>query len=271
MKGEAILKSDLLDLLFDQKNKAYGAYQLRKGYRSRLLQSIGIMTGTVIILSAFTFLPTAKPAAPFRVTEQIFAHVIVPAIPAKVVPPSPAKANPKPVSTAKLLSTIEIVKDPVTADVLTDITHRAIGSINNLVENDPGVTFVSSAGPGGITSEGQAIADLPVKEDPNEIVANPEVAPAFPGGMAAFRRYLLKNLREPRSLEEGEMITVKVKFVVGFDGKLQDFELVQDGGAAFNAEVMRVLKKMPDWIPGKSSGKNVAVYHIIPVKFIAEQ
>ncbi len=271
MKGEAILKSDLLDLLFDQKNKAYGAYQLRKGYRSRLLQSIGIMTGTVIILSAFTFLPTAKPAAPFRVTEQIFAHVIVPAIPAKVVPPSPAKANPKPVSTAKLLSTIEIVKDPVTADVLTDITHSAIGSINNLVENDPGVTFVSSAGPGGITSEGQAIADLPVKEDPNEIVANPEVAPAFPGGMAAFRRYLLKNLREPRSLEEGEMITVKVKFVVGFDGKLQDFELVQDGGAAFNAEVMRVLKKMPDWIPGKSSGKNVAVYHIIPVKFIAEQ
>ena len=47
---------------------------------------------------------------------------------------------------------------------------------------------------------------------------------------------------------------VKVKFVVGYDGNLKSFELVQDGGSDFNNEVIRVLKKMPEWIPGKSKG-----------------
>ena len=56
--------------------------------------------------------------------------------------------------------------------------------------------------------------------------------------------------------------------MVGFDGKLQGFETIEDGGAAFNKEVIRVLKKMPEWIPGKSNGENVAVYYTIPVKFV---
>ena len=68
-------------------------------------------------------------------------------------------------------------------------------------------------------------------------------------------------------MENGETVMVKIKFIVGYDGVLKGFETVQDGGAAFNEEVIRVLKKMPQWIPGKTKGENVSVYNMIPVKF----
>ena len=69
-------------------------------------------------------------------------------------------------------------------------------------------------------------------------------------------------------MEQGEMVAVHVKFVVGYDEKLQKFTVVKDGGNIFNNEVIRVLKKMPEWIPGKSKGQNVAVYFTIPIKFV---
>jgi len=94
--------------------------------------------------------------------------------------------------------------------------------------------------------------------------------PSYPGGTAALRRFLERNLGNPRDLESGELISVKVKVVVGYDGKLKNFELVQDGGTEFNNEVIRVLKKMPAWVPGKSKGQNVSVYYTIPVKFVGE-
>jgi periplasmic protein TonB len=69
-------------------------------------------------------------------------------------------------------------------------------------------------------------------------------------------------------MEEGETVSVKIRFVVGYDGKLKSFVTAQDGGDEFNTEVIRVLKKMPDWVPGKSNGQNVSVYFTIPVKFV---
>ena len=88
--------------------------------------------------------------------------------------------------------------------------------------------------------------------------------------MAAFRKFLEINLKNPQDLEEGEKIAVKIKFIVGYDGKLKGFETVEDGGIAFNNEVIRVLKKMPIWIPGKMSGESVSVYYTVPVRFEAE-
>ncbi len=94
--------------------------------------------------------------------------------------------------------------------------------------------------------------------------------PSYPGGMDALRKFLERNLENPRDMEEGEVANVKVKFVVGFNGQLQSFVTVQDGGDEFNREVMRVLKKMPNWLPGKAKGQNVSVFYTIPVKFISE-
>jgi periplasmic protein TonB len=89
--------------------------------------------------------------------------------------------------------------------------------------------------------------------------------------MEALRNFLQKNLQNPEDIEEGGMVSVKIKFVVGYDGTLKSFETVEDGGAAFNNEVIRVLKKMKPWNPGKTRGENVSVYYTIPVKFTTSE
>jgi protein TonB len=60
MKTELILKSDVLDIVFDNRNKDYGAYDLRKFYDNRLMKSLAVMIAVVIVLSAFTFIPKKK-------------------------------------------------------------------------------------------------------------------------------------------------------------------------------------------------------------------
>ena len=94
-----------------------------------------------------------------------------------------------------------------------------------------------------------------------------DVLPSYPGGMDALRKFLQKHLQTPDELESGESVSVRVKFVVDYTGKLKSFVTVQDGGQAYNNEVVRVLKKMPDWIPGKTKGENVSVYYVVPVRF----
>ena len=100
---------------------------------------------------------------------------------------------------------------------------------------------------------------------------NPDEPALFPGGEKELIRFLQRNLHSPKGLEEDEAVHVKIKFVVGFDGNLQSFTVLQDGGEDFNMEVIRVLKKMPKWNPGKKGGRNVPVYHILPVKFTAAE
>lgn len=68
-------------------------------------------------------------------------------------------------------------------------------------------------------------------------------------------------------MEEGEEIAVKVQFIVSYNGEVTGFAVVETGGESFDNEVIRVLKKMPKWIPGKTSGENVSAYFVIPVKF----
>ena len=95
-----------------------------------------------------------------------------------------------------------------------------------------------------------------------------DIRPSFPGGMDALKKFLEKHLQNPYDLENGETVNVHIRFVVGYDGKLQGFATIEDGGEMYNKEVIRVLKKMPDWLPGKAKGENVSVYYTIPVKFV---
>ena len=81
--------------------------------------------------------------------------------------------------------------------------------------------------------------------------------------------FLNKYLRTPDELEAGQKRTVLVRFAVGEDGSITKFEIIQSGGAAFDNEVIRVLKKMPKWKPAVQNGQNVSVMFTQPVTFMA--
>jgi periplasmic protein TonB len=266
MKTELIMKSDVLDIIFENRNKAYGAYTLRKFYDNRLLKSIAVMMGVVVVLSAFTFIPKKGPSdkLAYDVIDNELATIKPDVKPVEPVKPDPPKVDQAP--TQKFINVIKIVPNDVMADSLPDnLDKKMIGSVTNNLPGD-GPLVVPPSNPVG-TGSGEpepvkAVVDVNVPTD------HPDVMPSFPGGMEGLKKFLQRNLNNPKEMEEGEMVSVKTKFVVGYDGKLKSFEIIQDGGEEFNKEVIRVLKKMPEWVPGKSNGQNVSVYYTIPVKFV---
>lgn len=270
MNIELIMKSDVLDIIFDKRNKAYGAYTLRKFYNNRLIKSLGAMLIAVMLFSAFTFLPGRNSVdTDYVVTEAGFVKILPPPkVP--ILKPKPKLASILPGSPSPLLRNILIVDQLKPADTVRNLIEAA--PINSGVRSNVGTGQGMSELPGsgaGDEPARPAEAVEPAVDKANPI-NNPEVMPEFPGGINALRRFLERNLRNPRDLEDGELISVKVMFVVGYDGKLQRFEVIQDGGKEFNNEVIRVLKQMPAWVPGKSRGQNVSVFYTIPVKFVPE-
>ncbi len=271
MKTEFILKSDVLDILFEHRNKAYGAYNLRKFYDNRLMKSIGAMIAIVVVLSAFTFLPDRKPRKADIIFETTWKNIPIAEkkeeIKEKKEPPAEKQT---PVTTKKPPTNIAITLDTHTDTLVTINDKDNLGSKNIDVPGDNGTAVVIPVSvdggvPGG-TGDKPEVAKPEI--DKNIPLNEAEIMPSYPGGIDALKRFLQRNLTNPRDLEENEIISVKMKFVVGYDGKLKGFETIQDGGEEFNKEVIRVLKKMPAWVPGKSNGQNVSVYYTIPVKFV---
>ena len=256
------MNSDVLDIVFEKRNKLYGAYTLRKFYNNRLIKSLGVTLGVVTILSAFTLMPKKKEV--FISSNEVVFGTVKPPIPdAKKEIPKPTKPDHP---TQKKFPQPVIVDDKTKADTMEEITPTDIISSVNVVGTETQGKIGEMLAAGNVVGEGTP--EVAPAIDVTVPVENPEIEPAYPGGINALRKFLERNLVNPASMEEGEMVAVNVKFVVGYDGKLQQFTVVKDGGEIFNNEVIRVLKKMPQWVPGKSRGQNVAVYFTIPIKFV---
>lgn len=266
MNSNNILKADVLDIIFDNRNKLYGAYPLRKYYPERVKKALVIMFAIVGLFIVFSFLPSSKVIDGNLLTVMdgpTFGDIIPPA---KKEIKQENKQQAQKVTMQKAANKIVAVPDEKVIDPIRETIN--IGSTTNIGVTD-GVPVdapeIGTGNGGGVPAPTEN--NVPAFS-PEVVVEKADVEPMYPGGINALRIFLERNLTNPEELNEGEGVRVKVKFIVGYDGALKGFEIIQDGGAAFNNEVIRVLKKMPNWIPGKSNGRNVSVYHIIPVKFV---
>lgn len=270
MNTENILKADLLDIIFENRNKNYGAYPLRKYYHERIYKALGITFLMFSILSVYILLhkPNVILTSPFQIPDTESGPR---KIPEKKTPPPVAQKpkvqaqkqfNSTNFSNIKIVDSTDRTAKPIKNLDSTDISNADIDGPEN---KKPVVK--APVGP-EVFKVGNTTTSQVNKEVPQY---NVDIMPAFPGGNDALIRFLQRNLRNPRDLEDGEMISVKIMFVVGYDGTLKAFKTIEDGGAEFNNEVIRVLKKMPAWIPGKTAGENVSVYYTIPVKFVPQE
>jgi len=259
MDSETILKSHILDILFENRNKAYGAYTLRRDYNSNLVKSL---LGLFILIMGFA-------------AWQIFHKETVLAISSVIKPHSSGEVNPlpdQPKFKADILASAgrpdipnPRLVDHVNPDTQTTITPTRIGDSTGIATSPPGDTT-------GGTHFSPADPIPPVIPDPPKPTGPAtvsEIEPQFPGGIDAFIKFLKRNLATPRDLGENEETSVLVRFVVDTDGSLSRFEVTRSGGVDFDKEVLRVLHKMPKWIPGRTHGENISVYYTVPVKFTA--
>ena len=269
MRTEQILSADILDILFENRNKSYGAYNLRKYYGNRLTKALGLtfLSAGVVVFS-FMLFKKEKVMRP-EIPEIFTSSVDVTPIPHKPEVPKPqpplTKPDEKKASHLFVKNLVISQTDPTPLAKNLDSVAISGKTVAGLPQDRP---LVKDPEP----VSGNGNGTLPEKKVDNLTpMYRAEVMPAYPGGMEALRKFLQKNLQNPQDMEQGQTIAVKIKFVVGYDGELKSFETIEDGGAAFNNEVIRVLKKMPEWTPGKSNGENVSVYYTIPVKFTAAE
>jgi protein TonB len=274
MNKNLILKADILDIIFEKRNKAYGAYDLRKFYPNRLKLALGLMFLVAITFSAFTFLPGKKNrviARNYEIPDTEMKKADLPKEPVKKEPVKKQEivkpvAKATPVNQVNHSANIVIVPKTAQADTIKTIQPTDVIGTKNIVTTNPGTVLVdplkTEPGTGGPVIEPKT--DLTTPRDADAV----DILPSYPGGMDALWKFLERNLHTPDELESGGSVNVRVKFVVDYTGKLQSFVTVLDGGDAYNKEVVRVLKKMPNWIPGKANGENVPVYFTIPVKFV---
>ena len=258
------------DLVFGDKNKAYGAYKMRADSPKRHTRAMIIVVVVVAIACALpTLIELATPEqtvdeAMVEVTE--FAKLEEPEVkqkefvkPVEATPPPPALK-----STIKFTAPV-IKKDEEVPD------EDQMKSQDELNATKPSSSIADVKG--NDEEHGADIADLKqvvvqAKEEPEEVFDMVEQMPTFPGGDQALMAYIGKNLRYPAIAQEnGIQGRVICQFVVGRDGQVRDVVVVRKLDPSCDKEAVRVLSGMPKWIPGKQNGKAVSVKYTVPIVF----
>lgn len=266
MSPENILRSDALDILFENRNKQYGAYELRRHYDNRLgygLMGMALFAGLLCVF-AFWKKPPKGPV--------VFTMPIVDTIRLQPPPQPPVAEPPKPILPARQVATVKSPLPVIVPDNQVDKTE--VPSVDDMVGKQIGTENIGGPEAGDIVQPPAAAGtgtgpapEPPAISAPEEPRHSASVMPAFPGGQDALRRWLSRNLRPQEGQEEGRRIKVVVRFVVGPTGAIDHIQLTQEAGEPYDNEVLRVVKKMPAWKPGQQDGRPVAVWFSIPVIF----
>jgi len=280
MNTTNIYNADFLDILFEGRNKAYGAYELRRSEDRRVRKALmGTASIALVVIGGYVLgnnlhtMPMAIRTA--ANTTTVLKNLEVPPPEDKVIPP-PMPAVPTPPPPA--VSSIKVATPTITIDELVraedevvkldSIGNKTIALSTTKGDDINGVDMGSILGtPGGTGHVVEAPTGGNVDVDkPYTFV---EMMPAFPGGEAALARFLHDNVRYPHLAQETEIQgSVFVQFIVDREGNIRDVKTVgANKGGGLEEEAVRVVKKMPKWKAGKQNGEYVNVQFSLPIRF----
>jgi len=258
MEANKIMTAEFLDILFEGRNKEYGAYELRKTYNRRMIRSLLIMLGVCLLIFVGTIVAkTIRERAPKAVVvqdvqlEDIKAEEKKPEPP----PPPPPKVEPPKVEVTKFTPP-KIVKDeevkpeekPPEQEKLED---TKIGTFNQEGEKSDVVAPPEEKGTGVVE------APKVQEEDYDKEFTSVQVEAKFPGD---WSKYLERNLNSQTPADNGAppgRYTVTVSFRVDKDGGISEVQSLNDPWYGCAAEAVRVIKKGPKWNPAIQNGRNV--------------
>ena len=266
MTNKEILQADLLDILFEHRNKSYGAYALRKTYSRRLGLALGVALSIVLLFILMSFIKKEnRRKGPFE-DERSMKLIDVNMEKEEIKKPEPLKEKPKPVATVDYQKFKIVEDDKADKEIvkMTDIDDADISNVTADGEKPDGLANTQTETSGS----GDAVVKEPEK---NVVPPGPTRDPNFPGGPPAWLKFLQRILQAPEDIEPGKRIEVQVRFWIDIDGSVSRAEIIKSGGSAFDKEVLRVMKKMPKWEPALQAGRPIAVAFQQPVIFIGEE
>ncbi len=257
-----LLKNQWLEIVFEGRNKNYGAYELRKSITKNTIKAFII--GTLVFGIAVS-IPTILRMIPDSSEETTLDQKITTVkLPPKEKPkenlPPPPPPPPK-VDQVKFVKPVvakaeEVVEEIV---VIKEIKDKNIGK--ETIKGDPDADLT-------VEPVGTGVAAVVEEDNTVYNTAGIEVKPEFPGGIEKFYSFVQNKYQMPE--EEGLNGKVFVSFTVEKDGSLTDIKVLRDIGYGTGKEAIRVLKASPRWNPGEQNGKRVRCTFNLPISIKTE-
>lgn len=271
MEANQILKADLLDIIFDGKNKAYGAYDLRKTYNKRISIALGCTVLVILLLiignAIANKLQPKNDVKEMVVNESVLQQIQPEEPPPPPPPPPPALPPPPPVATIaftppKVVKDEEVIKPPP--------------EIKQIEEAKVDVKTVEGTKDLGIVAPpseevGTQVVAAPVekKEDPDRIFTKVEIEASFPGGPAAWQKYVSRAIQADQDeFTESDYGTCIVKFIVDKNGVVSDVQAISMKGSKLAQVAVNAIRKGPKWTPAQQNGRYVNAYRLQPVTLV---
>ncbi len=264
-----LYRSEWLELVFDKRNKEYGAYELRHHYAQNMVRAMAITFSLIGLLCMAVVIFHKAPAliSVIPVDNSEIQHIIPPVVPPvkrPVEPPAHASTPLKPVNPPATIKDVAMVPVP---DNLAqqpvknaDLADKTISDVTNDKGAKGGGNALDNPDPGPTTTPGP--------DNTLYTAGGVDVMPEPVGGMSAFAKFLSKNLRfPPEARENGQSGRVIMSFVIERDGSLSNITVLRPAGSGFDEEALRVLKLAKAWKPGKQNGQPVRVSYVIPINF----
>jgi len=259
-----LLSKQWLDIVFEGRNKLYGAYQLRRDNPRTTMTAllIGAVVFAFLVSTPILarLLPDNEVEDDLKLDKKITTVKLPPKkeIPKNLPPPPPP---PPKIDQVKFVKPVvakaeEVVEEP---PKIKEIVDKKVGNEN--IKGDPDAE---------LTVDPVGTGPKEVIEEDNNIYnsAGIEVKPEFPGGIEKFYNYVKNNYRTPDDAVGGRMI---VSFVVEKDGSLTDIKVPRPAGPGTAEEAIRILKRSPRWAPAEQNGRKVRCAYTLPIVIAAAE
>jgi protein TonB len=255
MAKESVKAPAFDDIVFEDRNKEYGAYKLRKKYNRTVI--VALVIGTIILATAIITpylnakaLDNRQKRAE-REVEIKMENLDAPA--EQVAPPPPPPPPPEAIQQAEYVP--PVVVDSIKPEEVSQLMTADQAQVE--VKDQQAVEVV------------EAVKEEVQEEDPEATVfVIVEEMPMFPGGNFELQKYIADHTNYPDIAKENNIQgRVIVKFCVTSKGGVSQISVVKGVDPELDAEAIRVVSSLPSFKPGKQGGKPVPVWYVVPITF----
>ncbi len=243
---------NLDEIVFENRNKEYGAYELRKKYNKNVIKALTITFLLLLLITITPLIMAFNSQSTFNFVDE-GGSIFEPAeIPKEVPPPLPPPIKDEKIAEKELIYIAPIISDSEPLDIEMPINEDLINDTSS-IENP--IKFVET--------------NIAIKDNDKPVeLWNVTEKPEFPGGDSAMFAFIKKNINYP-DIPRINGITGKVtlKFVIDTKGKVTDLEIIRGVDEYLDKEAFRVVSIMPNWKPGKQNGEIVNVTCRLPINY----
>ncbi len=270
MRPQEYLNYPVLDIIFEGRNKSYGAYALRNSYEQTMRKALII--GSLFMLSAFlapVIFAKIAGTKPPEVETSIVVNLMEnpdmevkkikeqPTQKVEAAKPAPAKATTSFIPPKVVTNDIPETGEMPPVDVITEIAATTSNGTNQM--------SIPTVEPNIVAPPSNPIIEATPTDEPHEIL---EQQAEFQDGLQALYKWLGSNVKYPTICRENSISgKVVVRFIVEKDGSITKPQVARSAHPSLDEEALRVVRMMPHWKPGKQQGRAVRSYFTLPIKF----